>query len=133
MPIDIDWKGESKNILLVTFPPRWDWAEFKEATKQTAVLVAQVEHTTDIILDLKNSSIPVSGSPFEAGNAFFKALPANRGVIIVVTNTFIRSLASIFRTIDREFGALLYPVNSLDEAFSVAEAQQLRRTTRKAN
>ncbi|MCA0455986.1 MAG: hypothetical protein LCI00_18560 [Chloroflexi bacterium] len=127
MPIDIDWKGNRKNILLVTFPPRWNWDEFKDATEQTAFLLAQVQHTTDIILDLKNSSIPVSGSPFEAGNAFFKAMPANRGVIIVVTNTFIRSLASIFRTIDREFGDALYPVNSLDEAYSVAETQQSRR------
>jgi hypothetical protein len=127
MPILVDWKGDEKNVLLLTFPPRWSWDEFKEATKLTAGFLAEVQHTTDIILDLKNSSVPISGSPFEAGNAFFKSMPANRGVIIIVTNTFIRSLASIFKTIDREFGALLYPVDSLDEAFSVAEAQRSRR------
>lgn len=131
MPILIDWKGDEKNILLLSFPPRWTWNEFKEATEQTAILLAEVNHPADIILDLKNSSVPISGSPFEAGNAFFKSMPANRGIIIVVTNAFIRSLASIFKTIDREFGALLYPVDSLDEAFSVAADQQARRLTGK--
>ncbi len=127
MPILVDWKGDEKYILLLTFPPRWTWNEFKEATEQTALLLAEVDHITDIILDLKNSSVPISGSPFEAGNTFFKSMPPNRGVIIIVTNAFIRSLASIFKTIDREFGALLYPVDSIDEAFSVAAAQRSRR------
>ncbi len=127
MPILVDWKNTEKNVLLLTFPPRWSWNEFREATELTAAFLAKVQHTTDIILDLKNSTVPISGSPFEAGNAFFKSMPANRGVIIIVTNTFIRSLASIFKTIDREFGALLYPVDSLDEALSVAAAQQSRR------
>lgn len=127
MPILVEWKGDEKTILLLTFPPRWNWNEFQEATERTATFIAEVRHTIDIILDLKNSSVPISGSPFEAGNAFFKSMPANRGVIIIVTNTFIRSLASIFKTIDREFGALLYPVDSLDEAFSVAAAQQAQR------
>ena len=74
MPILVDWKGDEKNVLLLTFPPRWTWDEFKEATDQTALLLAEVDHTTDIIFDLKNSSVPVSGSPFEAGNAFFKSM-----------------------------------------------------------
>jgi hypothetical protein len=81
----------------------------------------------DIIIDLKNSTIPLVGSPFEAGNMFFKMVPHNRGVIIVVTNTFIRSLISIFKTIDREFGALLYPVDTLDEGVAVATNQQYCR------
>jgi len=127
MPIQIAWQDNDKNIVLLSFPNKWDWKEFKEAAYQTANLLSEVNHMVDVIIDLKASTIPLVGSPFEAGNMFFKMMPQNRGVIIVVTNSFIRSLASIFKTIDREFGALLYPVDTLDEGVAVSVAQQARR------
>ena len=127
MPIQIDWQDSGKNIVLLSFPNKWDWKEFKEAAYQTAALLDDVDHMVDIIIDLKASTIPLVGSPFEGGNMFFKMMPANRGVIIVVTNRFIRSLASIFKTIDREFGSLLYPVDTLNEGIAVAVNQQSRR------
>ena len=131
MPIQLGWQDAEKNFVLLSFPNKWDWKEFKEAAYQTATLLSAVNHKVDIIIDLKNSTIPLVGSPFEAGNMFFKMMPQNRGVIIVVTNTFIRSLTSIFKTIDREFGALLYPVDSLDEGVEVSLSQQSRRLAMK--
>lgn len=131
MPIQLNWQDTGKNIVLLSFPNKWDWKEFKEAAYQTAAFLGDVEHMVDIIIDLKASTIPLVGSPFEAGNMFFKMMPQNRGVIIVVTNTFIRSLASIFKTIDREFGALLYPVDTLDEGVEVSLSQQSRRLVMK--
>jgi len=127
MPIQINWNDTEKNIVVLSFPTKWNWDEFKEAAHKTAKLLDEVGQMVDVIIDLKNSTIPLIGSPFEAGNMFFKMMPQNRGVIIVVTNTFIRSLASIFKTIDREFGAMLYPVDSLDEGVEVSLSQQSRR------
>jgi hypothetical protein len=127
MPIVIAWNENEKNIVLLTFPTKWNWDEFKQAAYKTAELLVEVDQMVDIIIDLKNSTIPLIGSPFEAGNMFFKMMPHNRGVIIVVTNAFIRSLASIFKTIDREFGALLYPVDTLDEGIAISRTQRTRR------
>ena len=127
MPIQINWNDTEKNIVVLSFPTKWNWDEFKEAAHKTAKLLDEVGQMVDVIIDLKNSTIPLIGSPFEAGNMFFKMMPANRGVIIVVTNAFIRSLASIFKTIDREFGMLLYPVDTLDEGISVAATQRTQR------
>ena len=127
MPIQIGWNDNEKNIVVLSFPTKWNWDEFKDAAHKTAKLLAEVDPMVDIIIDLKNSTIPLMGSPFEAGNMFFKMMPSNRGVIIVVTNAFIRSLASIFKTIDREFGKLLYLVDTLDEGMAVAATKRTQR------
>ena len=99
MPIQLGWQDNDKNIVLLSFPNKWDWNEFKEAAYQTANLLSEVEHMVDVIIDLKASTIPLVGSPFEAGNMFFKMMPSNRGVIIVITNRFIITIIKIvFRT-----------------------------------
>jgi len=95
MSIQVGWFNEQRKIILWTFPPKWSLEEFHEAYDQGNRLIREVDHWTNAIIDLRNSSIPNLINSTVISRA--RTDPPNHDMsVILTTNKFILMMAKIF-------------------------------------
>jgi hypothetical protein len=116
MGIQTDWDNAEKTILRSDFEGKWTWDEYFVTMKQVVEMMKAVDHRVDAIANMKPGIMPISGSAMSNARTALSWLPANCGVIAIVTNPFVAALLSTFKQFDRRLGSLLISAKSVEEA-----------------
>jgi hypothetical protein len=126
MSIEVQWDNAEKTIVCQIFRPGWTWDEFYESTAiRTPTLMKEVSHTVSIISDFRDSgSMPMGGAVSRANSAM-KNLPANWGVLVVVSDSsFIRALVNVFKRVYvGEMGRKTFAATTMDEAYRIINGE----------
>lgn len=80
--------------------PGWDWPDLFPAAVETAAMLDQVEHGVDLLLHVPDSHpSPASALPMFDAMAAMPAFthPNARRVVLISTDSHIRSLMTLFR------------------------------------
>ncbi len=122
MPISVDWANNKHNIILTTFSGEWDLTDFYSMVDAGARLLKDVDYPFVTLVDYTNSITPPRKT-LTIGQHVERVHNPHRIKVIFVKPGFL---------VERLYGVLgrLYPaafgnaatVNSLEEAFSMAEA-----------
>lgn len=92
MNINMVWDNNEQNVMRVTFAKVWSWDEFDAIVEQAQLMMDEVHHQVDVIIDMRESG----AFPERAFWRFHKLINTkhhNRGRVIVVGgNSFIRTL-----------------------------------------
>ena len=126
MPIHVNWNDEAKQVIRVDYEGKWEWDEFFDANKQTQALMGGVDHRVDVIADMKNGHMPTTGASFTFAKNSFRTLPANWGVMVIVTSLFIGKLVDVFKQLDRQFGSKLYTASTVEQAHDIIQKQRAK-------
>jgi hypothetical protein len=99
MAVNVDWKNEQQNCIIITFHRPWNWDEFKTANLRVDTLFHSVKHQVDLILDITDGGFPPAGAIQE-----FKKVSENRhqnlGKIVVVgIPFFFRGMLNLIRNV----------------------------------
>lgn len=123
MPINVVWKTEAKMVLVFAFEGRWDVNDFFCATEQGNVLLDEVTHSVDMLLDVQNSRSLPSDFMNAIRNVTRKAHP-NTGIMVMVgINTFARAFISLYRkAYPRKAGEkTIYYASNYDEVQAIID------------
>lgn len=97
MPIQVEWKNETKTTIGLVLSGRWTLEEFYTANQQANNMVEQVPHMVHVILDVHNSKTMPEGFMNAITNVARKA-PANMGILVMVgINSFARTFIRFYR------------------------------------
>lgn len=96
MSIKVDWVNQEQSIIGYIVKDTWTSLEMESAIENSFILSETVEHTVDVIVDMRRSQSVPDDALLLFKNAL-KVLPENRGRIVVistdeVTKTFFKML-----------------------------------------
>lgn len=55
MPVEFAWDNDAQTVLRVTATPLWNWNDFHKALRRATFWLDAVDHTVEIIVDLRHS------------------------------------------------------------------------------
>lgn len=126
MPIKIEWFNDEKTILLETFEGRWTVDEYRQLIDQAAELLAEVDHTVDIIADGTDNGPRLPANLLRGGLVYaVRHVPPNQGITVfvridAVTETFV----NIARNISPRLQKTLFTADNLDQALNLITQHQ---------
>src|SRR5262245_10917165 len=126
MSITVEWDDDEKTILRNDYSGAWTWEEYMEAGRKNNELIASVPHRVDIIANMRAGMMPRGGSPMAISSRVIRSAPSNRGIIVVVTNSLVKGLLTVFKKIDNNIGPITFGAESLDEARQVVAKERSR-------
>lgn len=96
MSIKVDWVNQEQSIIGYIVKDTWTSLEMESAIENSFILSETVEHTVDVIVDMRRSQSVPDDALLLFKNAL-KVLPENRGKIVVIstdeiTKTFFKML-----------------------------------------
>ena len=125
MPAKCDWTDASKTIILVSYEGSWTWDEFFAVADKGRELANSVTHRVDYILDMQHGIQPHGGSMLTNSKTVMTQRAANSGIFVTLTTPFVKVMLNVFKSFDREHGAIMYAATSIDEAKAlIAKVQQ---------
>jgi hypothetical protein len=116
MPIQVQWDNEDKTILRYQYEGAWTWDDLYTALAQGYEWIDTVDHTVDIIIDLRQSSIIPSSALTHARNLDKHRHPRIGLTIAVGANRFIQLLADTFKRLVPSVASQYTLLATLDEA-----------------
>jgi hypothetical protein len=127
MPVTVDWYTREQNIVVYQFVHPWTWDDYHAAAKKAWVMINNVQHIVDIILDFSSShSIPAHAVKHFKREATHPH--ANRGLIIIVgANAFIRAVGKKLVKAYASMAQSLQYAATYDEAALLIEQERSRR------
>jgi len=129
MPATCDWLDDSKTILLVKYEADWTWDEFFAAADKGRTLANSVPHRVDYILDMQHGTQPRNGSMMTNSKTVMERRAPNSGIFVVLTTPFVKVMLNVFKSFDREHGAIMVAATSMEEAkVLIAKMQQKNMT-----
>ena len=129
MAIELRWDDQAKTIIREDYRGQWTWDNFFAMSAQANDMMKSVPHTVDIIANMKDGMMPMSGASMSFTKKVLEALPPNWGIMIIVTNAFIRVLASVFVQFDKRLGAKVLTADSLEHAYLLLEEVRSKRAS----
>ncbi|MBZ0304002.1 MAG: hypothetical protein K8J31_29960 [Anaerolineae bacterium] len=122
MKIKPTWDNEGKTIIRHIFERGWGWTDFHQALEQASVMMDEVDHRVDVILDFRDANLIPNGAITQVKKAYTNPKHHNVGTTIVIgANSFMQALVSVGTKLapnslenwDVEFA------RTLDEAYSI--------------
>lgn len=131
MPATCDWTDASKTVILVKYEGDWTWDEFFAVADKGRALANSVSYRVDYILDMQHGNQPRNGSMLTNSKTVMERRAPNSGIFVTLTTPFVKVMLNVFKSFDREHGAIMYAATSMDEAKAlIAKMQQ--KTSAKA-
>jgi hypothetical protein len=116
MSIIVQWDNDEKTIVRQEYQGVWTWDDYFTALHESDELVASVEHCVDVIVNMRPGILPKNGAAMSNARSAMRSGPPNRGLVVIVTNPFIRALLNVFLKIDRQFAPMVAGVDSIEQA-----------------
>jgi len=122
VPISVEWANAEKTIILRRIWDYWDHNDVHQMTDTTCVMLSQVNHVVDVIVDC--------GAPFtvdptrliSAVRRSEKLMPENMGIIVLVkANKFVQTLLNINRLNAPRLTSRARFVDTMSEAYMLLE------------
>lgn len=129
MGITVEWDNLEKTIILCTYRDTWTWEEFFWAAQKASALQDTVQHTVDMVLDMRDSASTPSGVTGKF-REIARIHHPNTGIRVLVTHTdVIKVLFQVFASVYRPAARKYQVVDSLEKAYAlIADLQQQRAT-----
>lgn len=116
MPVAMDWETPERRVIRITFMGTWDVNDLHRLITKRNSMMECVKHYVHQIYDMTAST----SSPSNLLSIMSRAeLPSDKKgslIVIVSASDYIKSIASIMRTISPALFQNIYYVNSVDEA-----------------
>jgi len=129
MSITVEWDNPERTIILCTYRDTWTWEEFFGAAQEASDLQDTVQHTVDMVLDMRDSASTPSGVTGKFKEIARISHP-NTGIRVLVTDADVMKLLfQVFATVYRPAARKYQVVDSLEKAYAlIANLQQQRAT-----
>jgi hypothetical protein len=129
MAITIEWDNNEQTALLCEYRDKWTWEEFFAAGEKSMDMQNQVGHKVDLILDMRETTIP-NGVALKFRKIANIKTP-NTGILVLVTNSdMVRMLFNLFTNMYSPAAKKYQIVNSIDKArFLILEARSMREAS----
>ena len=118
MPLKVEWLDTEKTIVCCTGEGSWTWDTYHETLDGIVNQFKTVQHRVDLVIDRSPGSTMPKGSSMPHFQRAMRIMPPNVGlVVLVTTNTFARTIVSIFSKVyPNKDNTKLVMVGSLNEA-----------------
>ncbi len=126
MAIELRWDDEAKLIIRENYQGHWTWDDFFAMSTEVATMMKSVDHRVDILANMKDGIMPMSGASMSFSKKALAALPPNWGIMVIVTNPFIRALASIFKKFDSQLGSKMFTVDTVENAYQLIAEERAK-------
>lgn len=128
MPIEIRWDDAAQTIIREDFAGNWTWEQFFAMSAQAAEMMKSVDHRVDILCNMQNGTMPLSGMTMSNSRKVLRDLPPNWGIIVIVTNSVISVFANIFKKFDPLLGAHMFTSPDVDYAYKTISTERANHT-----
>ena len=118
MPLKVEWLDAQKTIMGCTGQGTWTWDAYHEVLDDIANQFKATQHRVDLVIMSAAGAIVPKGSSMPHYQRAMRIMPPNLGLLVMVTtNTFARTIVSIFSKVYPSKDNLkLVMVASLNEA-----------------
>jgi hypothetical protein len=124
MGIRAVWDNDEKTIVRHVYEGRWMLEDYYNLIGEHRIMLNDVDHTVDIINDLRAAG-PVPGGLATAIRYAARSAPANEGInVIVGANEYVKALIDL---VNKTTGADVTQVNhvaTLEEAYALIAAHR---------
>jgi hypothetical protein len=120
MPIQVEWLGDDKQILIERYIGSWTIEDFKSRTGVVNTMLDCVKHPVDIVLDVSRSGFPPLGIVAEAEKVIAQERrhPNMQRVIYAAPSAFMRMLLAAGRRTGGIKANFIYEFPSIEDAVS---------------
>ena len=122
MSIKVDWVNQERSIVGYIVKDSWTSLEMEAAIEQSFILSETVEHTVDVIVDMRRSQSIPDDALLLFKNAL-KVLPQNRGkILIVATDDMTKTFFKMLKLVGGEPAKKISVVDAPREAIEIIES-----------
>lgn len=129
MRISVEWVDDRQSILRWVFPRRWSWEDYSTVKQESATILAEIDHSVDVIGDLTNSD-GLPANALTAYRGFVNATPANVDLIVLVgASRFVQAMVNVFLRVvpGKTPGTHFVFADSVDAACTLIAEHQAKR------
>lgn len=119
MGAEIFWDDEEHTIVRIDYAGHWVWDDFVHATEVSTEMMRSVGGRADLIENMKPGVLPVSGSAVVHGRNALRTFPENMGVVVVVTNPYVRAMATLVVQLNAQYRNKVVLTDTLEQARSM--------------
>jgi len=97
MPLKAEWLDTQKTIMGCTGEGTWTWDAYHEALDNIANQFKAIQRRVDLVIMSAPNAIVPKGSSMPHYQRAMRIMPPNLGLLVMITtNTFARTIVSIF-------------------------------------
>lgn len=97
MPLKVEWLDTQKTVMCCTGEGIWTWDEYHAALEDIARQFTAAQRRVDLVIMRAPGSVTPKGSSMPHYQRAMRIMPPNVGLMVMVTtNTFARTIVSIF-------------------------------------
>ncbi len=129
MPLKAEWLDDKKTIMGCTGEGAWTWAAYHEALDGITKQFILAQKRVDLIIISAPGSVVPKGSSMPHYQRAMRMMPPNVGLLVIVTtNTFARTIVSIFSKVyPSKDNFRLVMVGSLADAYARIEHDRMKQ------
>ena len=129
MPLKVEWLDTRKTIMGCTGEGTWTWDAYHEALDNIATQFKATQNRVYLVIMSAPNAIVPKGSSMPHYQRAMRIMPPNLGLLVMVTtNTFARTIVSIFSKVyPNKDNVKLIMVASLGEARSRIEQDRMKQ------
>ena len=131
MPLKFEWLDNTKTIMGCTGEGTWTWDDYHSSLDSIANQFKATQRRVDLIIMSAPNAIVPKGSSMPHYQRAMRIMPPNMGLLVLVTtNTFARTIVSIFSKVyPNKDNVKLVMVASLHEALTRIETDRLKQVS----
>lgn len=126
MPVSVSWDNESKTVIRYDLEGRWTWDEALTAFDTAALMLAEVQHTVNFIVNPVDPVSQIYVPPNTLGNliTLYRRSTDNAGIsVLLINNATVRTLTRLMSTLNPAVATRFLFADSLEEARLILNAQ----------
>jgi len=129
MPLKVEWLDTQRTIMGCTGEGTWTWDAYHEALDHIASQFKATQNRVDLIIMSAPNAIVPKGSSMPHYQRAMRIMPPNMGLLVLVTtNTFARTIVSIFTKVyPNNDNVKMVMVASLHEALTRIETDRMKQ------
>jgi hypothetical protein len=126
--IAVQWDNAEKTVILVTFEPEWTWRDVQDIDAQSVILYDSVGHLVDIIADVRNSRMILTGILSYVRSLLTTNWHPLTGIAVVVgVSPSVRALFDAAALVARKPLERIIFVQTLEEAREMIQQRRAKR------
>jgi hypothetical protein len=126
--IAVQWDNAEKTVILVTFEAEWTWRDIQDIDAQSVALYESVGHQVDIIADVRNSRMILSGILSYVRSLLTTSWHPFAGIAVVVgVSPSVRALFDAAALVARKSLERFVFAQTLEEAREVIQQRRAKR------
>ncbi len=119
MPITLQWHNADQTILFCRVEGEWNWTDFRQAFVASSEAIQSLEHVVHVMIEMVHGVACPPASPFPHLGRALRQLPANLGLLTIITQkSFVKMTVAIVTKMHEQQDRF-FVVTSSDEAEAI--------------